>query len=443
MRSAVPKVLHPICGVPMIEWPVRAAREAGVDRVVVVDGAARALDGALPEGVEVAVQAQPLGTGDAVRAAADRLPEAGTVLVLAGDVPLVTGEALAELLATHARAGERAGATVATMELPDPHGYGRVVRAADGSVERIVETKAPGDATPEELAIHEVNSAVYAFDAGALRDALAALAPDNAQGELYLPGVVPAMRAAGRTVLAHPVSDPTLMLGVNTRVELAHVRRLAQARIHERHMLAGVTIVDPASTLIEAGVRLGEDTVVEPSSFLRGATEAGGRCIIGPLTTLIDTALGDEVSVVHSYLHRARVASGATIGPFAYLRPDAELAESTKAGAFVEIKNSRIGRGTKVPHLSYIGDTDIGEGTNIGAGNITANYDGRAKHRTTIGSRVRTSVDTAFVAPVVVGDDAYTGAGSVIVEDVPPGALGIARARQENVEGYAERRKQR
>jgi len=243
--------------------------------------------------------------------------------------------------------------------------------------------------------------------------------------------------------VAHLVTDAGVMLGVNDRVELAEVRALAQRRIHEAHQRAGVTIVDPASTTIDAGVALGQDTVVEPSSFLRGTTRAGERCTIGPLTTLIDTELGDEVTVPHSYLHGARAAAGAIIGPFAYLRPGAELAERAKAGTFVEVKNSRIGRGTKVPHLSYIGDADVGEGSNIGAGNITANYDGQRKHRTTIGDRVRTSVDTSFVAPVTVGDDAYTGAGSVITDDVPPGALGIARARQVNVEGYAERRKQR
>jgi bifunctional UDP-N-acetylglucosamine pyrophosphorylase / glucosamine-1-phosphate N-acetyltransferase len=234
-------------------------------------------------------------------------------------------------------------------------------------------------------------------------------------------------------VQAYPLADPDLALGVNDRVDLADVTRLAQQRIHRAHQRNGVTIVDPASTTIDAGVTIGRDTVVEPSSFLRGATAVGARATIGPLTTVIDSTLGDDVTVRHAYL------DGVAVGPFAYLRPGADLREGAKAGTFVEIKNSVVGAGSKVPHLSYVGDTDIGEGSNLGAGTITANYDGRRKHRTTIGDRVRISVDTALVAPVTVGDDAYTGAGSVITTDVPPGALGIARERQRNIEGYAER----
>jgi bifunctional UDP-N-acetylglucosamine pyrophosphorylase/glucosamine-1-phosphate N-acetyltransferase len=438
MRSAVPKVLHPLLGRPMILWPVRAAQEAGAARVVVVDGPRRPLDGRLPDGVEVAVQAEPHGTGDAVRAAAAQIDREAPVVVLFGDVPLVTPEVIAELAAAHEQAG--AAATMVTMELEDPSGYGRVVRGADGSVERVVETKVPGDASPEELAIREVSTGVFAFDGGALLDALERVTPDNAQGEIYLPDVVPILRADGRRIAAHRVTDPHLTLGVNDRVHLAQVRAAAQRRINERHMRAGVTILDPATTYIEADVEIAADTVVEPSTFLRGATRVGGGCTIGPLTTLIDSEVGDRVAIVQSYITGARVEAGATVGPFAYVRPGTHLHEDAKAGSFIEIKNSDIGRGAKVPHLSYIGDADVGEGANIGAGSITANYDGVAKHRTRIGRNTRISVDTMFVAPVTVGDDAYTGAGSVIVEDVPPGALGIARERQRNVEGYAERR---
>jgi len=435
MRSAVPKVLHPVCGRPMILWPVQAAQEAGAGKVVVVDGPERKLAAALPAGVELAVQAEPRGTGDAVRAAAAHIGADETVLVLMGDVPLITAAAIEALAAAHGESG--AAATMATMQLDDPSGYGRVIRGADGSVERVVETKSEGDATPQELAIREVNTGIFAFRGGALLDALRRLDPDNAQGELYLPDVLPVLREQG--VHAHPITDPTLTLGVNTRVDLATVTAHAQARIHRQHQLAGVTIVDPRSTLIEADVALGRDTVVEPSSFLRGATQVGERATIGPLTTLIDTSVGDEATVLHSYAQGAEIGTGVSVGPFAYLRPGARLKDGAKAGTFVEIKNSTVGEGTKVPHLSYIGDADIGDGSNIGAGTITANYDGREKHRTTIGARVKVSVDTAFVAPVTVGDDAYTGAGSVITEDVPPGALGIARERQRNVEGYAER----
>ncbi|HEY7076336.1 MAG TPA: bifunctional UDP-N-acetylglucosamine diphosphorylase/glucosamine-1-phosphate N-acetyltransferase GlmU, partial [Solirubrobacteraceae bacterium] len=411
MRSAVPKVLHPLCGRPMILWPVLAAQEAGAGAVVVVDNPRRKLDEHLPEGVKTAIQERPRGTGDAVAAAKTHIDPDATVVVVNGDVPLITPEALIALVEAHDTSG--AAATMATMELDDPGQLGRVLRGSDGEVERVVEAKAPGDATPEELAIREVNAGVYAFAGGDLLAALAELDADNAQGELYLPDVLPHLKAAGKPIAAHPVSDPSLTLGVNDRVDLARVRQVAQQRIHERHQLAGVTIVDPGSTLIDAGVTIGEDTVIEPSSFLRGSTEVGANCTIGPLTTLIDARIGDGVSVPHSYLVQADVEDGCNVGPFAYLRPGAHLHPNAKAGAFVEIKNSEIGAGTKVPHLSYIGDADVGEATNIGAGNITANYDGRNKHRTKIGSRVKTSVDTMFVAPVSVGDDAYTGAGSV------------------------------
>jgi bifunctional UDP-N-acetylglucosamine pyrophosphorylase/glucosamine-1-phosphate N-acetyltransferase len=438
MRSSLPKVLHPICGRRMILWPLLAARAAGAERVVVVDNPKRMLREYLPDDIEVAIQEQPRGTGDAVAAAAGAIDPGAPVLVINGDMPLITGEAIAGLIAAH----EDAGATIATMELDDPSGYGRVVRGADGAVERVVETKRAGDATEQELAIREVNAGLYLFDGGALLEALERLDADNAQGELYLPGVLPLLANAGRTVQAHPLGDADLALGVNDRVDLALVTRLAQQRIHEEHQRAGVTIVDPASTLIDATVTIGRDTTIEPSTFLRGATRIGGNCRIGPLTTIIDSDLGDGVTVLQSHVHGAKAAAGVTIGPFAYLRPDANLKEKAKAGTFVEIKNSTIGAGSKVPHLSYVGDADIGEGTNLGAGTITANYDGRRKHRTTIGNRVRVSVDTSFVAPVTVGDDAYTAAGSVITDDVPPGALGVARQRQTNIEGYADRRRE-
>ena len=439
MRSALPKVLHPLCGRPLILWPVTAALEAGAGKVVVVDNPKRRLEDRLPEGVEVAIQEQPRGTGDAVAAAQAHIGDDETVVVINGDVPLITPDTLKALVQAHEEAN--AAGTVATMELEDPTGYGRIVRDREGSVERVVETKAEGDATPEQLAIREVNTGVYAFAGAELKRALAEIEPDNAQNELYLPDVLPHLRATGHTVHAHVVTDATIALGVNDRVELAKVRAIAQTRIHEAHMRAGVTIVDPAATLIDADVAIGRDTVVEPVTFLRGRTTIGADCAVGPCTTLIDATLGDGVSVPHSYLVQATVEDNGTIGPFAYLRPDAHLHPSAKAGAFVEIKNSTIGRGTKVPHLSYIGDTDIGENSNIGASNITANYDGRTgrKHRTKIGSNVRTSVDTAFVAPVEVGDGAYTGAGSVITEDVPPDALAIARARQKNIADYAKR----
>jgi bifunctional UDP-N-acetylglucosamine pyrophosphorylase / glucosamine-1-phosphate N-acetyltransferase len=439
MRSRLPKMLHDLCGRPLVGWPIAAAREAGADDVVVVRAPDNSLDGHLPDGIATVVQPVADGTGGAVRAAVPAIAPGATVVVLPGDAPLVTAEAIAALVDRHAR--EQAAATMATMLLDDPTGYGRVVRDAGGGIARVVETKTPGDATPEELEINEVNSSIFAFDGDALRAALDEITTDNAQRELYLPDVLTVLRHNGRTVAAHVLADPTLALGVNDRVQLAQVRQIAQRRIHDAHGRAGVTIVDPASTLIDVGVTIGEDTVVEPSSFLRGDTRIGRGCGVGPLTTLIDATLGDGVAVPHSYLVSCEVRDGATVGPFAYLRPGTLLRERSKAGTFVEIKNSDVGAGSKVPHLSYIGDADIGEDTNLGAATITANYDGVDKHRTTIGDRVHTGVDTTLVAPVTLDDDVYTGANSAITKNVPRGALAIARERQVNHAGYADRRR--
>jgi bifunctional UDP-N-acetylglucosamine pyrophosphorylase/glucosamine-1-phosphate N-acetyltransferase len=438
MRSSTPKVLHELCGVPMVLWPVRAALAAGAGRVVVVDSPDRALADVLPAGVELTVQAQSDGTGGAVRAAADLIDPGAPVVVLSGDVPLVGAESIAGLVRAHADSG--AAATMATAVLEDPTGYGRVVREADGSVARVVETKKPGDATDAELQIREVNSGIYVFGGAALLSALPRLTADNAQREYYLPQTLDLLRADGALVAAHIVADEHLMLGVNDRVALAHVRALAQRAIAERHMLAGVTVVDPASTLIDVDVAIGQDARIEPGSALKGSTVVGAGAIVGPHTTAIDSRIGDGAQVRMSWLSQADVQAKVTVGPFAYLRPGALLREGSKVGTFVEVKNSDVGAGAKIPHLSYIGDADIGRDTNLGAGTITANYDGRAKHRTTIGERVHGGVDTSFVAPVQVGDDAYTAAGSIVTEDVPDGALAVARARQRNVEGYAERR---
>jgi bifunctional UDP-N-acetylglucosamine pyrophosphorylase/glucosamine-1-phosphate N-acetyltransferase len=324
-----------------------------------------------------------------------------------------------------------------TAILDDPTGYGRVVRNDDGSVARVVETKAAGDATTDELAIREVNSGLYAFAGGALVQQLAELSNDNAQGEYYLPDVLPALAP----VQAYVLDDPTFMLGVNDRVDLQAVRAIAQQRIVDALARDGVTFVSPQTTVVDVGVRIGQDTVVEQGCTISGATTIGAGAHIGPHTTIRDSAIADDVTIRQSYLDGAQIDAGATVGPFAYLRPKAHLREKAKAGTFVEIKNSDIGEGAKVPHLSYIGDADVGAGTNLGAATITANYDGTNKHRTTIGANVHTSVDTTFVAPVTVGDDAYTAAGSVITNDVPPGALGVARSRQTNIERYAERRR--
>ena len=437
MRSSLPKVLHPICGVPMVLWAVRAAQAAGAERIVVVGGPDRALEGELPEGVAIAVQERADGTGGALEAALGDLAGANDVVVLAGDVPLVDAATIAALLEAHRSAG--AAATVATMVLDDPSGYGRVVRAADGGVERIVETKNPEDATQDELAIAEVNTGLIAFTVDGLGGTLGAISTANAQGERYLPDAIPLLRESGLKVGALEVTDSSLTIGINDRADLAHVAAIAQRRIQARHMAAGVTIEAPESVVIEADVEIAPDAKILAGSILRGATTVGAAATIGPHTVVEHSQIGEGANVVQSHLNLAVVGDGVSVGPFAYLRPGADLAAGSKAGTFVEIKNSKIGEGAKVPHLSYIGDADVGEGANLGASTITANYDGKNKHRTVVGKNARTGVHTSLVAPVELGDEAVTGAGSAITEDLPDGALGIARPRQTNIDDYANR----
>ncbi|MFN2613153.1 MAG: bifunctional UDP-N-acetylglucosamine diphosphorylase/glucosamine-1-phosphate N-acetyltransferase GlmU, partial [Solirubrobacterales bacterium] len=421
----------------MVAWPILAAREAGAGRVAVIVSADRDISPALPEGTETVVQPSADGTGGALRAALELIKASDTVLVLSGDVPLVSAEIIAALLEEHR--SHDAVATITTVELDDPGAYGRVVRGKRGEVKKIVEAKEPGDATDEELAVKEVNAGLYAFAAEPLAAALREIGNDNAQGEYYLGDVLPLLAERG-AIAAFRSPDPAVNLGINNRADLARATDEARRRLLEAHMLAGVTIVNPASTWIEAEVEIAADATIEPGCFLRGHTRVGSGTVVGPATTLIDTDLGQGVRVPHSYLVECEISDGASVGPFAYIRPGTTLGAEAKAGSFVEIKNSEIGPGTKVPHLSYIGDADVGPGSNLGAGTITANYDGSRKHRTKVGRGVRTGVDTALVAPVNIGDGAYTGAGSVITSDVPARALGIARSKQRNVEGYAERK---
>jgi bifunctional UDP-N-acetylglucosamine pyrophosphorylase/glucosamine-1-phosphate N-acetyltransferase len=439
MRSEVPKLLHPICGVAMIHWPVRVARSVGASKIVVVDAPGTPLAGHLADDVTVVVQERQLGTGDAVKAA---LGEIGseTVVVLTGDTPLVTADSILALIAAHEAAG--AAATVLTAVLDDPGAYGRIVRDASGHVTGVVEVKAgANDATPEQTQIREVNSGILAFDGTLLGDALARVGNDNAQGEYYLPDVLSILRGDGHPVRGHQLEDPLEMLGINDRLQLAAVTQEAQRRIHTAHMLAGVTIINPETTVIDADVELASDVVIEPGCVLRGPTRVDRGATIGPHTTLISAEVGERSVVIHSYVNLAVIETDVSVGPFAYLRPGTTLHDKSKAGTFVELKNTDVGVGAKVPHLSYIGDADIGEGTNLGASTITANYDGVNKHRTTIGAHVHSSVHTTFVAPVTIGDNAYTGAGSAITDDVPADALAIARPRQTNIEDYAKREK--
>jgi bifunctional UDP-N-acetylglucosamine pyrophosphorylase/glucosamine-1-phosphate N-acetyltransferase len=423
MRSSVPKHLHPLLGRRVVDWVLESARAAGADPIVVV---------AAPDtrdaygGVEVAIQEQPRGTGDAVASAGTALDGfSGRVLVLDAAAPLLTADDLRELVGEHERQG--AQVTILSFESERALPYGRIVRGADGTVESIIEDR---DATPEQRAIRELNSSIYVFETEPLWEALGKLDPRNAQGELYLTDTVAHIVAGGGRAAAWICPDELATLGINTRAELAVAAGVLRDRINETHMLAGVTIVDPATTWIDASVTLEPDAVVHPFTVLRGSTAVAAGAEIGPHAVAVDASVGE----------------GAAVGPFCYLRPGTVLEAASKAGTFVEIKQSRIGARTKVPHLSYIGDADIGEDTNIAAGNVTANYShepGRAKLRTTIGKNVRTGVDNTFVAPVTVGDDVWLWSGTVVTDDVPAGSLAGFPPKQITKEGWVYERGQR
>ncbi|MDH6127882.1 bifunctional UDP-N-acetylglucosamine diphosphorylase/glucosamine-1-phosphate N-acetyltransferase GlmU [Kitasatospora sp. GP82] len=442
----LPKVLHEICGRSLVGHAVAAAQELTPSQLVVVVGHMRELvQQHLAEqypDARTAVQLEQNGTGHAVRTAleslsADGIELDGTVVVTTGDAPLLTAATLAALVEAHAEQGN--GVTVLTAVVPDAFGYGRILRSeSDGAVAAIVEEK---DATEAQRAIDEINSGVFAFDAKLLVEALGRLNTNNSQGEEYLTDTLGILRAAGHRVGAVVAGDFRDILGINDRVQLAEARRILNARLVERAMRAGVTVVDPASTWFDVQVTYEPDAVVLPNTQLHGTTHLGEGSEVGPNCTLTDTLVGADAHVSNATTFGAEIGELASVGPYAYLRPGTKLARKAKAGTYVEIKNSEVGEGSKVPHLSYIGDTTIGEGSNIGAASVTVNYDGVNKHRTTIGSHCRTGSDNMFIAPVTVGDGAYTAAGSVIISDVPAGALGVSRAQQRNIPGWVERKR--
>jgi bifunctional UDP-N-acetylglucosamine pyrophosphorylase / glucosamine-1-phosphate N-acetyltransferase len=446
MRSAMQKVLHPIAGRSLLGHAVHAVGALEPEHLVVVAGHGReqvreAVAGftdELARPVHVAVQEQRLGTGHAVRCGLETLPAEleGPVLVTYGDVPLLEPETLAALLGEHAATG--AALTMLTTDLADATGYGRVLRESDGTVTRIVEE---ADATPEQRALHEVNSGVYAFDGSFLRGGLGRLRTENSQHELYLTDLVKIAHDDGVEVGAVRCPDRWQVRGVNDRVQLAATGAELNRRLLERWMLAGVTVVDPASIWVDVQVRLEPDVVLRPGTQLHGATTVAGGAEIGPDTTLTDCAIGAGAAVVRTHGSDSTIGPGASVGPFAYLRPGARLGERGKIGTFVEVKNSDIGEGTKVPHLTYVGDATIGEHSNIGASSVFVNYDGVQKRRTVVGSHVRTGSDNTFVAPVHVGDGAYTGAGAVIRADVPPGSLAVSAGSQRTIEGWVARKR--
>lgn len=441
MRSTTPKVLHEMLGRSLVGHVLTAARPLAPDRTLVVVGHGREqvidhLASVAPE-AEPVTQAEQHGTGHAVRIALDAQPGLdGTVIVLSGDTPLLTSTTLTELLRVHS--DQQAAATVLTAHVPDVRGYGRLIRDENGAVMAIVEHR---DLDINQRQIDEINAGIYAFDVAQLRDALGELDRDNSQGEEYLTDVIALLRRTRARVAAHVADDHREVLGVNDHAQLAAARGFLRDRVNDAWMVAGVSIVDPTNTMIGVDVTLEPASVVYPWTLLEGTTSVGAGAQVGPGSQLVDTTVGADAVVRYTTADRAEIGARAVVGPYTYLRPGTVLAADTKAGAFVEIKSSHVGEGSKVPHLSYVGDAQIGEGSNIGAATIFVNYDGVQKHRTVIGDQVRIGSDTMLVAPVEVGDGAYTAAGSVITEDVPPGAMGVGRAKQRTIAGWVARKR--
>jgi bifunctional UDP-N-acetylglucosamine pyrophosphorylase/glucosamine-1-phosphate N-acetyltransferase len=440
MKSSTPKVLHTISGRTLVGHVLNAVEELSPKHVRVVVGAGREKVEAhvaeiAPHAVTV-FQEKRGGTGHATQLALDGLKPTGTILILAGDTPMLTGASLSQLLEHHHAGGF--SASVMTAEHPDPTGYGRIIRGDDGSLIRIVEER---DADEVEKEIYEVNSGVYAFDAAKLSGAIGKLKADNSQGELYLTDVIEILRKEGGTIAPVLIEDFIEILGVNDRVQLAESASLLRDRINEDLMRAGVTIVDPLSTWVDSTATVSQDVILMPGTAITGKTTVASGAVIGPRTTLHDCTVAQSARVLESHCTEAIIGEGANVGPFTFLRPGTKLLAGSKAGAYVEMKNATLGEGSKVPHLSYVGDAIIGEGSNIGAATIFVNYDGVEKHYTVVGDHVRIGSDSMLVAPVTIGDGAYTAAGSVITEDVPAGAMGVGRAKQRNVIGWVLRKR--
>lgn len=438
MKSKLPKVLHKAAGKSMVQHVIDAAKAAGAKRNIVVTGfGGEMVREALGTQAEFAEQKEQLGTGHAVLQTADLLKdEQGTVMVLCGDTPLLTGDLLKKLYESHVEA--KAKATVLTAIMPDATGYGRIIRAEDGSVLKIVEHK---DATEAERAVKEVNSGIYCFDARALFASLQQVTNDNAQGEYYLPDVLEILQKQGEKIWAVAADDYESTLGINSRLQLSGAEKILRRRKNEELMADGVTIMDPDTTYVDCDVKIGRDTVIYPQTWIEGNTVIGEDCEVGPCVRLQDVKMGNKVMGQFGYYHDCVIDDGVILGQFNHIRPDSHLMTGVKMGNFVEVKNSVIGEGSKLPHLSYIGDTDMGSGVNMGCGTITVNYDGKTKFRTKIGNDAFVGCNSNLVAPVEVEDGAYIGAGSTITKKVPSNNLAIARARQTNIEGWADKRK--
>lgn len=433
MKSALPKVLHKVGGKAMVEQVLNTVSAIGVDRKVVIVGfGAEEVKAYLKDSVEYVLQEEQNGTGHAVQISKEAIgQEKTTILLLCGDTPLIRQETLANLLAVHQETNAKA--TVLTASMPNPFGYGRIIRDAQGQVLRIVEQK---DGTPEELASHEVNTGIYAFDSEALWPALAKIDSNNAQGELYITDVIGILVKEGQVVSAAMTEDHEETLGINSRAQLAEGEQILKLRKNRELMDQGVTIIDPNNTYVETSVEVGADTILYPGTILEGETKIGKNCKIGPHTRLTNVIVGDDNYIHFTYGHDCEVKNGADVGPYVHLRPKTVIGDKVHIGNFVEVKNSVVGTGTKFPHLSYIGDSDVGSGVNIGCGTITVNYNGSEKSRTTIKDRAFVGCNSNLVAPVTIGEEGYVGAGSTITKDVPSRALAVARGKQRNIEGW-------
>lgn len=437
MKSKLPKVLHKVCGKPMVQYVIEAAKKVGSSREVVVIGSGAELVVKTIKDVEFALQEEQLGTGHAVLCAKKNFENSeGIVLILCGDTPLLTSELLEKFTAAHINTN--CAATVLTAEMPDAKGYGRVIREEDGSFKKIIEDR---DATDDEKQIREVNAGCYCFDVKKLFGSLEKISNQNAQGEYYLPDVLPILKSEGEKVGAFKAKYCIETIGINNRSQLAAADKALRMRKEQELMEAGVTIIDPNTTFIDGDVKIGQDTIIYPNTYIEGNTTIGEDCVIGPNVRFTDMKVGNKVTVQFSYCHEAEILDGVTMGPYVHIRPGTIIGENVKIGNFVEVKNSNIGEGSKLPHLQYIGDTDMGSGVNIGCGTVTCNYDGKKKHRTTIGDNAFVGCNTNLVAPVNVGEGAYIGAGSTITKDVPKENLAVGRAKQVNIEVWNDKRK--
>lgn len=438
MKSKLPKVLHKVGGKPMLQHVIDAAKSAGSTREVVVIGNGAELVQQSFNDVEFVLQAEQLGTGHAVLCTKEKFVNSNdTILVLCGDTPLFTGELLKNFVEKHIKS--KAAATVLTAEMPDATGYGRIIREDDGTFRKIVEHK---DANSYERQISEVNAGVYCFDAKKLFGALSQVKNENAQGEYYLPDVLTILKNDSEKINAVIAEDYKQTLGINSRVQLAAADKILRQRKNIALMESGVTIIDPASTFIDCDVEIGQDTVIYPNTYLEGNTKIGENCTLGPNSRFENMIVGDNVQAQFCYCHDAEICNNVILGPYVHIRPGSKISDKVKIGNFVEVKNSNIGEGSKLPHLQYIGDTDMGAGCNMGCGTITVNYDGKKKHRTTIGDNVFVGCNSNLIAPVTLEDGAYIAAGSTINKTVPKDNLAIARSRQTNIADWNDKRKQ-